>query len=72
MSLSLKVAALAFSSVQMLPVINVFWLGYLVTVGMTSSMHLLMKPVTEVVYSSMPLDEYRNIFQTVLQNSPVA
>jgi hypothetical protein len=25
-----------------------------------------MKPVTEVVYSSMPLDESRNIFQCVL------
>ena len=42
--------------------------GYVctVTVGTTSSMHLLMKLMTEVVYSSMPLDESRNIFQSVL------
>ena len=38
----------------------------MVTVGMTSSMHLLMKLMTEVVYSSTPLDESRNIFQSVL------
>ena len=65
MSRSLKAAALAFSSMWMLPVIHGFWLGYVrtVTVGMTSSMHLLM---TEVVYSSMPLDESRNILQSVL------
>ena len=52
----------------MLPVIHGFWLGYvrIVTVGTTSSMHLLMKPMTEVVYSSMLLDESRNIFQSVL------
>ena len=31
-----------------------------------SSMHLLMKLMTEVVYSSMPLDESQNIFQSVL------
>ena len=37
-----------------------------VTVGTTSSMHLLMKPVTDVVYSSMPSDKIRNIFQSVL------
>ena len=45
-----------------------FWLVYVrtVTVGTTSSMHLLMKPMTEVVYSSMPLDESWNIFQSVL------
>ena len=45
-----------------------FWLGYVrtVTVGTTSSMHLLMKPMTEVVYSSMTLDESRNILQSVL------
>ena len=63
-SCSLKEAALAFSSMWMLPVIHGFWLGYVrtVTVGTTSSMHLLMKPMTEVVYSSMPLDESRNIF----------
>ena len=29
-------------------------------------MHLLMKPVTDEVNSSMPLDEYWNIFQSVL------
>ena len=29
-------------------------------------MHLLMKPVTDVVYSSMPSEESRNIFQSVL------
>ena len=63
MSLSLKVAALVFSSVKMLPVIHRFWLGYVltVTVGMTLLMNLLMKTVTEVVYSSMPL----SIFQSV-------
>jgi hypothetical protein len=72
-SRSLKAEALAFSSVRMLRVIHGFWLGYVrtVTVGTTSSMHLLMKPVTEVVDSSMPLDESHNIFQSVLQNSPV-
>jgi hypothetical protein len=37
-------------------------------VGATSLMHLLMKWVTEVVYSAMPLDESRNIFQSVLAN----
>jgi hypothetical protein len=43
----------------MLPVIQGFWLGYVrtVTVGTTSSMHLLMKPMTEVVYSSMPFSQ---------------
>jgi hypothetical protein len=35
-------------------------------VGTTSSMHLLMKPMTDVVYSSMPSDESLNIFQSVL------
>ena len=39
------------------------------TVGTTSSMHLLMKPMTEVVYSSMPLDESRNIFQSARKQS---
>ena len=29
-------------------------------------MHLLMRPVTDVVYSSMPSEESRNIFQSVL------
>ena len=29
-------------------------------------MHFLMKPMTDVVYSSMPLEESRNIFQSVL------
>ena len=41
-----------------------------VTVGTMSSMHFLMKLVNEVVYSSMPFDEYWNIFlplQAVLQ-----
>jgi hypothetical protein len=66
--LSLKVAALAFSLVWMLPVIHCFWLGYVrtFTVGMTLLMHLLMKPVTELAYSSMPLDKSQNIFQSVL------
>ena len=65
---SLKVAAVAFSSMRMLPVIHGFWLGYVrtVTVGTSSSMHLLMKLMTEVVYSSMPLEESWNIFQSVL------
>ena len=60
--------ALAFSSVRMLPVIHGFWLGYvrMVTVGTTSSMHSLMMPITDVVYSSMPLEESQNIFQSVL------
>jgi hypothetical protein len=35
-------------------------------VGTISLTHLFMKLVTEVVYSSMPLDESRNIFQSVL------
>ena len=34
--------------------------------GTTLSMDLLMKPMTEVIYSSMPFDESRNIFQSVL------
>jgi hypothetical protein len=34
-------------------------------VGTMLSRHLLMKPVTEVVYFSMPLDESQNIFQSV-------
>ena len=64
----MKAAALAFSLVRMLPVIYGFWLWYVrtVTVGTTSSMHLLMKPVTDVVYYSMPLEESLNIFQSVL------
>ena len=68
MSRFLKAAALAVSLVRMLPIIQCFWLGYvcMVTVGTTLSMHLLMKPVTEVVYSSMPLDESQNIFHYVL------
>jgi hypothetical protein len=37
-----------------------------VTVGTTSSMHLLLKPVTDVVYSSKPSEESCNIFQSVL------
>ena len=37
-----------------------------VTVGTMSSMHLLMKPMTDVVYSSMPSEESWNIFQSVL------
>ena len=66
-SRSLKAAALAFSSMRMLPVIHRFWLGYVrtVTVGTTSLMHLLMKPMTEVIYSSMPLDEYQNMSHAV-------
>ena len=57
-----------FSSERMLPVIDGFWLGYVrtVTVGTTSSMHLLMKPMTDVVYSSMPSEESWNIFQSLL------
>ena len=53
----LEAAALPFSPVRMLPVIHGFWLGYVrtFTVGTTSLMHLLMKPVTDVVYSSIPL-----------------
>ena len=64
----LETAALVFSSVRMLPVIRGFWLGYVhtVTVGTTSSMHLLMKPMTDVVYFSMPSEESRNMFQSVL------
>ena len=65
---ALKAAALPFSSVRMLPVIHGFWLGYecTVTVGTTLSMHLLMKPVTDAMYSSMPSEESWNIFQSVL------
>ena len=57
----LKGTALPFCSVRMLPVIRGFWLVYVrtVTVGTTSSMHLLMKPVTDVVYSSMPSEASR-------------
>uniref|UniRef100_A0A4W5LR58 Uncharacterized protein n=1 Tax=Hucho hucho TaxID=62062 RepID=A0A4W5LR58_9TELE len=52
----------------MFPVIHGFWLGYVrtVTVGTTTLMHLLMKPMTDVVYSSMPFEESRNIFQSVV------
>ena len=59
-SSSFEAAALAFS--------HGFWFGYVrtVTVGTTSSMHILIKPVTDVVNSSMPSDESRNIFQSVL------
>ena len=60
----------------MLPVIHSFWLGHVrtVTVGTTSSMHLLMKSVTDVVYSSMPSEECQTIFQSVLakQSSSLA
>ena len=44
------------------------WLGYVrtVTVGTISSMQLLIKPGTYVVYSSMPLEESRNMFQSVI------
>jgi hypothetical protein len=64
----MKAAALAFSSVWMLPVTLCFWLGYVrtVTVGTMSSKHLLIKPMTDVMYYSMPLEESRNIFQSVL------
>ena len=67
MSRSLKAAALAVSTVLMFPVIQGFWLGYLrtVSVEMKSSFHLLMKPLTEMVYSSMPFYESWNIFQSV-------
>ena len=52
----LETVAQAFISVLMFSVIHGFWLGYVRsdTVGTMSSMHLLMKPVTEAVYSSMP------------------
>jgi hypothetical protein len=65
---SLKAAALAFSSVRMLPVIHGFCLGYVrtVIVGTMSSIDLLMKPMTNVVYYSMPLLKSWNIFQSVL------
>ena len=61
----MKVAALPFSSVRMLPVIHDFWLGYVrtVTVGTTSAMNLLIKPVTDVVYSSMSSEESQNMFR---------
>ena len=44
----MKVAAVPFSSVWMF---HGFWLGneHTVTVGTTSSMHFLMKPVTDVL-----------------------
>ena len=66
--LSLKAAALAFSSMRMLSVIHGYWLGYVrsVPVETTLSMHLLMKPMTEVVYFSMSLDESCNMFQFLL------
>jgi hypothetical protein len=66
--ISVKKTALVFSPVRMLPVIHGFWSGYVRTVNVetTSSMHLLMKPVTDVVNFSMLLDESRNIFQSVL------
>ena len=53
----------------MLPAIHGFWLGYIrtVPVGTMSLMHLLMKPVTDVVYSSMKSDKSRNIFQSLLE-----
>ena len=52
----------------MLPVIYGFWLGYVRTVNVvtTYSMHSLIKPVIDVVYSSMPSEEFRNIFQSVI------
>ena len=52
----------------MLPVIHDFWLRYvpMVTVGTLFLMYLLMHLVTEVVYSTMPLDESQNIFQSVI------
>jgi hypothetical protein len=55
-------------SVRLLPVIQGFWLENVrtVNVGVMSSMHLLMNPVTEVIYSSMQLDKSLNIFQSVL------
>ena len=69
-------AALAFSAVRTLPVIHGFWLGYVrtVIVGTTSSMHLLKKPVTDVVNFSMTSDESRNMFLSVLakQSSSLA
>jgi hypothetical protein len=38
----------------------------MVTVGMTSIMHLLMQPVADVVDSSMPSEESQNMFQSVI------
>ena len=56
-----------------MPVIHGFWFGYvrIVAVGTTSSMHLLMKPVTDVINSSMLSDESPNNSQSVLLNSLV-
>ena len=67
-SRSLKVVALVFSSVPMLPVIHGVRLGYvhIVTVGMTSSMHLFMKRVTDVVNTLMSSVESGNIIQSAL------
>jgi hypothetical protein len=64
----LKAAALVFSSVRMLSVIHSFWLGYvpMLTVGVSSSMHLLMKPETAVVNYSVLFNESRNILQSEL------
>ena len=57
--------ALTFSSAQILPVIYGFWSGYIltVTVRTTTSMRLLMKPVTVVINSLMLTDESRHISQ---------
>ena len=47
------IAGFVINSVRILPVIHGFWLGYVRT-------------VTEVVYSTVPLDESQNVFQSVL------
>jgi hypothetical protein len=65
----LKVAVLAFSAMRMLPIIHGFRLGPVCTVRTMLSMHLLMKPVTEVVHYSVSLDESWNIFQSVLSKT---
>jgi hypothetical protein len=43
----------------------------MVTVGTTSSIHLLIKPKTDVVYSSMPSAESWNMFQSVIAKQSV-
>jgi hypothetical protein len=63
-SRSLNVAALAFSSVQMLPVIHGFWLEYMYEDQHGGDVIDALVDEAQVVYSSMPLDESRNIFQS--------
>ena len=70
MSRSLNVAALAFSSVQMLPVIHGFWLEYMYEDQHGGDVIDAFVDEAQVVYSLMPLDESRNIFQSVLAKQP--